>query len=80
MSTKKFALSINFPSVPINGIRVGVKLLTVTLVAVILPPTTNPAPIPTPPTTCNAPELVDIATVSPVSVNVFWNVGVPVEP
>ena len=44
--------------------------LTVILVAVIVPPTYKFPPIPTPPTTCNAPLLVEVAGVVLVNVKI----------
>ena len=37
----------------------------------IVPPTYKLPPIPTPPTTCNAPELVPVEVNAPAKVNVF---------
>ena len=36
-------------------------------VAVIVPPTYNPPPMPTPPTTCKAPEFVEFVAFVPVT-------------
>ena len=54
-----------------TNVVVTVVSSMVNLLATMLPPTYKSPPIPTPPATCNAPVLVDVAIVVPDSVKVF---------
>ena len=50
-------------------------ILPTNVVAVIIPPTYKLPPMPTPPTTCKAPEFVLVALEVPVKVSVLLKVG-----